>query len=569
MKFKQVTNEFGEIQYIETSLTGQDLLTTAKLNKGTAFTQEERAELRLLGKLPHHVETLDEQADRLYLQYIKKDTNLQKNIYLRSLHNHNETLFYKLLSKNLKEMLPVIYTPTVGEMVEEFSREFRRPRGLYISYPDRHRIDEILESRLNPVIDLIVMTDGEAVLGIGDQGIGGMEICIAKLNVYVLCGGINPARVLPIQIDVGTNNEKLLNDPMYLGWRHERLSGEQYDEMIDLLVAAIRRKFPNVFLHWEDFGRDNARRCLERYQKQMCTFNDDMQGTGVVTLAALLSAVNAAKMRLSDQKIVIFGAGTAGVGIADQVCDAMVHEGLTRKEAQSRFWLINRQGLLTTKTTELLDFQKPYLRPVEEMAGWSLANGVSVELYDVVNNVHPTILIGCSTQGGAFTHEVVTKMAEHTERPIIFPLSNPTAKAEARPAALLEWTQGRALIATGSPFDPVSFNGKNIRISQCNNAFVFPGIGMGVIVSKAKHLTDEMLWTACKTLSDCSPAKQDPAAPLLPDFSDVYDISKKIALVVANQARKEGLAQVDDNVDFEKIINASFWTPKYYPYKKI
>lgn len=555
-KFKQIIKE-GKILYIEINTLGQGLLTTPKLNKGSAFNQDERKNFRLRGKLPYAIETLEHQVTRIYQQFLKKGNDLQKHVYLRSLHDTNETLFYKLVSQHLAEMLPIIYTPTIGKAVEQFSHEFRRPRGLYIAYPDRGDIDEIIENRLNPEVDIIVMTDGEGVLGIGDQGIGGMDICIAKLLVYVLCGGANPHRLLPIQIDVGTNNEKLLSDPMYLGWRHPRLTGHEYDDMIERVVSAIQRKLPHVYLHWEDFGRENARRNLQRYHNKLCTFNDDMQGTGAVTLAALLTAIKKTKTRLTEQRVVIFGAGTAGTGIADQLCAGMIREGSSKEEALSRFWLVDKQGLLTEEMTDLTEFQRPYARHAVK----------AMDLATVVREVKPTVLIGCSSQSGAFTETIVKSMAAHVARPIIFPLSNPTEKVEATPLDLLHWTKGQVLIATGSPFASVEFQGKTYCIAQCNNALVYPGIGLGVVIAKAKRLSDAMLWQACKALSDYSADLEESDAALLPNFEAIHQISRRVALAVAEQARCEGLSQLSDSVDFSQCIENQFWLPQYYDYQ--
>jgi malate dehydrogenase (oxaloacetate-decarboxylating) len=559
-KFRSITDKNAKVLYLETNALGSTLLTTAKLNKGTAFTETERQQFRLLGKLPYSIESLQQQEMRAYQQFLKKENNLEKHLYLRSLHNSNEVLFYKLVSQHLTEMLPILYTPTVGKAVEQFSQEFQQPRGLYLSYPDKERISEILENRLNPEVDIIVMTDGEGVLGIGDQGIGGMDICIAKLMVYVLCAGVNPNRVLPLQIDVGTNNEHLLNDPMYLGWRHPRLIGEKYDEMIETVVSAIRKKLPRAYLHWEDFGRENARRNLERYHNQMCTFNDDMQGTGAVTLVALLAALKRTKIPLTEQRVVIVGAGTAGTGIADQLCAGMVREGLSEQEALSRFYLVGRHGLIYDSMANLTAFQKPYAQRLKAESMTPL------QLYDVVQRFKPTVLIGCSGQGGIFTEAIVKTMAAQIEYPIIFPLSNPTEKSEATPDDLLHWTEGRALIATGSPFGQVDFKGEKISIAQCNNALIYPGIGLGVLVAQASRLSEAMLWEACKALSSFASNTQDIKKALLPNFEDVQAISRCIALAVATQARREGLAKVNKSVNLAEEIERQFWTPEYVNY---
>lgn len=565
-KFSIVKNELGMVSHIETSLAGNELLGTPKLNKGCAFSYEEREALGLTGLLPPQIETLEQQAARMYMQFHEHHTCLGKNIYLNVLHDYNETLFYKLVSQHLEEMLPIVYTPTVGEAVQRFSAELRKPRGLYINYTDRNNIEKILDNRLPPEIDLSVVTDGEAVLGIGDQGIGGINISTAKLMVYTLCGGINPNRVLPIQLDVGTNNQHLLNDPMYLGLRQERITGQDYDDFIDAFVTAFNKKFPKAMLHWEDFGRDNARKILQRYRNQLCTFNGDMQGTGVVALSCILAGVVASGIPLQDHRIVILGAGTAGVGIADQILDALKRTGLSEQDARSKFWLIDKLGLLT-KNSSLLSFQSAYARDANDISSWELRQENVVGLYDVVKNVKPTILIGCSTVAGAFNEEIVKLMASEISRPIIMPLSNPTSLAEAKPDDLLQWTDGKAIIATGSPFPNVEYKGKWFRIAQSNNALAFPGIGLGAIVSRAKYLTDDMLWVATRALSECSPVHQDKMAPLLPKLANSKMVSMKVAKAVAEQARKEGIAQVSDDCDFDQALQHYTWDPKYYPYR--
>ena len=553
--------------WLETGSYGKSLLTLPQLNKGTAFTREERAAFDLEGKLPYQVETIEEQAARCYAQYSRFATDMEKNIYLKSLHMTNETLFYRLVSQHLDEMIPIVYTPTVGEAVQNYSQEYRRERGLYIAYPERDRIPELLKHRTNPNVDIIVATDAEGVLGIGDQGIGGMDIPVAKLMVYTLCGGLNPWRTLPIFLDAGTNNEKLLNDPFYLGWRHERVTGSEYDAFIEQFVEAVQQQFPGSFLHWEDFGRDNARRILEHYQTDLCTFNDDMQGTGAVTVSALLAACRASERDFTDQRIVIFGAGTAGAGIADQICAAMQMLGLSAEQARSRFWFIDRPGLLLSDMDDLMPFQVPYARDPAEVADWfKLADG-RIDLNEVIRQVRPTTLIGCSTQAGAFSPSVLNGMAASVKRPIIFPLSNPTALAEATPEAILEATDGRAMIATGSPFGTVTYNGTPRLIAQCNNALVFPGIGLGVVAIGAQQLTDNMLWAACQALSDTSPALQDPAAPLLPPLGHALEVSLQVAVAVAQQAIDDGVAQPPDEGDIVSCIEAIRWYPEYLPYQ--
>lgn len=545
--------------YIETELTGKHLMTVAQLNKGTAFSLEERQQFGLLGKLPSRIETLEEQTKRAYVQYQAYQSDLQKHIYLNNLHDKNQVLFYTLINDHLTEMIPYIYTPIIATAVQQFSREFRQSRGLYINYEDKDNIDKIFDNRSNPEIELIVVTDGEGVLGIGDQGIGSINIPIAKLMVYTLCAGINPLRTLPIYLDVGTSNPTHLNDPFYLGQRHPRIRGQEYDDFIARFVETIQRKFPKVFLHWEDFGRNNARRILDSYQHEICTFNDDIQGTGVVTLAAILAGVKQAGGNFNQQRIIIFGAGTAGTGIADQIYAALRRNGLNEKEARECFWLVDRPGLLTTNCEELTISQKPYARTANEVKHWQRTSDGRIDLAEVVKNIHPTILIGSSAQRGSFTKEIIQSMAQFVEQPIILPLSNPTEYAEAVPPDLLEWTNGKALIATGSPFPAVNYRGKEYRISQCNNAFAFPGIGLGVIATQARLLSDDMIWAACHALSD---TKTD---GILPSFNQAQETALNIAVAVAKQAIEEKLHRIEIKEDIVAHIKSMMWTAKYLP----
>jgi len=561
--FKIIHNDNGQIDHFETMLTGTQLLNSSQLNKGTAFTKQERETFKLLGRLPHRIETLEEQTSRAYQQYEQYPSPLRKNVYLYNLLHHNETLFYKLVGDHLPEMLPIIYTPTIGELIEKFNLEMNKLRGLFLSYEDRDHLEQIIDENLTDDIDLIVVTDGEGILGIGDQGVGGINICVGKLAVYTLCAGINPFRVLPIQLDVGTNNEKFLNDPLYPGWRHERLTGKAYDDFIDQFVSAVRKKSSNIFLHWEDFGKDNARKNLDRYRNEMCTFNDDMQGTAIVSLAAILAAMKASQQNLTEQRIVIFGGGTAGTGIADQIVNAMMQQGLSEEAARNQICLMGRKGLFLDTFTTLNPFQYIYAKPKSFTENWSVENPDNISLLETVKNFKPTILIGCSTVTGAFTEEMIKIMANTTEHPIIMPLSNPTSKAEAVPSDILKWTNGKALIATGSPFDPVELNGKTYRIAQCNNALAYPGLGLGIIASKAKHVTDNMLIAACHTLAAQSPMIHDKTAPLLPDFSDIKNLNNTIARAVVKQAIEDGMAEP---FDIEKAVQEKTWEPKYYPY---
>ncbi len=554
--------------YVETSLGGKPLLTTPQLNKGTAFSTEERDEFGLTGKLPACVETLEEQAERVYLQYQSYETPLQKNIYLNKIHDTNQVLFYKLVQDHTSEMLPILYTPTVSTAVQKFSREFHQARGLYISYEQRYQIEKILDNRSNPEIDLIVTTDGGGVLGIGDQGAGAMLIPVAKLMVYTICGGIHPLRTLPILLDVGTDNDVLLNDPLYLGWRHPRISGADYDEFMELFVRAVQKKFPQAFLHWEDFGRDNAHRILTRYRDEICSFNDDIQGTGATALSALLAAVSSINSTLDQQQFIIFGGGTAGIGITDQICKRLVDTGMPDAEARKHFWIIDRHGLTIEGMPNLTPAQQPYARNISDVANWPRNEQSVIDLVTTIAQVKPTVLIGCSAQGGAFNREVVSTMAQHTPRPIIFPLSNPTEKAEATPQELCNWTQGRALIATGSPFAVPQVAGRACPVAQCNNALVFPGIGLGVIAAKARRVTSDMLWAACVALNKCAPVHQNPDAPLLPALENARESAREIAIAVAEQARKEGMAGIAEDADIAACVDAEIWQPVYLPFKK-
>jgi malate dehydrogenase (oxaloacetate-decarboxylating) len=564
IKFDDKTEEY----YLETSIHGKLLLTVPQLNKGTAFTLRERLEFGLQGKLPTHIDTLAEQVERAYEQCTNYNSRLQQNIYLNNLHDKNQIVFYKLVSEHLAELLPIIYTPTVGDAVISFSRKYRQARGIYMSYPDREYLDQVLDNRSNPEIDIVVLTDGEAVLGIGDQGIGGMDIPIAKLMVYTLCGGINPNRAMPMVIDVGTDNQELLNDPDYLGWKHPRLRGKAYDDFMAHVVNTIRQKLPDAFIHWEDFGTKNARDLLERYREQFCTFNDDIQGTGATTLAAILAACKALKQKLTDQRIVIFGAGAAGCGIADQIAEGLVAEGLSAEDARKHIWLVDRPGLLVDDLADLRSCQLPYVRSGQEVADWHAEDLQNINFLDVVYNVKPTILIGCSAQGGAFTREVVQQMALGTKHPIILPLSNPTNRSEAEPENIMQWTQGKALIATGSPFAPVHYQGSVYEVAQCNNYRIFPGIGLGVIACKPSQLSRGMLLAACHALAESAPVLKNLAAPLLPGVENAESIAKRIAYAVGIQAINEGLCSITPSEELQQKILDNYWVPAYLPYRR-
>ncbi len=541
---------------------GSAVLATPTINRGTAFTYEERELLGLKGLLPTGVTTLEGQLRRVYAQYREQSNDLRKWVYLANLRDRNEVLFYRLLTEHISEMLPVVYTPTVGEAIERFSQEFRRTRGVYLSVDHPEDVETALRNTgLGPDdLDLLVATDSEGILGIGDQGVGGIEISIGKLAVYTAAAGIHPRRVLPVVLDMGTDNLKLLNDELYLGERHARVRDARYDTLIDAYVTAVQKLFPSAMLHWEDFGATNARRILNKYSSTCCTFNDDMQGTAAVVLAAAFSAVRAAGTRMRDQRIVIHGAGTAGLGIADMMRDQMIREGLSPQEATRRFYPLGRGGLLLDDAPNLLDFQQPYARPRGEVADWA-PPGATVGLTEVVARAHPTMLIGTSTQAGAFTEAIVRDMAAHVERPIIMPLSNPTSKAEALPADLLAWTGGRVLTATGSPFEPVTHDGTRYTIAQANNALVFPGLGLGVAVVKATRISDRMIAAAADAVAGLSDARTV-GASLLPPMTDLRTVSAAVAIAVARTAAEEGLTRVELHDPIQQV-HAAMWRPEY------
>lgn len=552
--------------YLETDIYGKALLTIPQLNKGTAFTMAERHAFNLLGKLPDQVETLNDQVARAYHQFLSYDEPINRNIFLNHIANTNQILFYKLISEHLEEMLPTIYTPIVGNAVEQFHKKFLQPRGIYISYGDLAYIDEILDNRSNKKIELIVISDGEGVLGIGDQGVGAMMIPIAKLMVYTAIGKINPSHTLPIMLDAGTNNKDLLDSPFYLGWRHPRISGKQYNEFIDTVIDTIKRKLPDVFLHWEDFGKINADRNLKVHREKICSFNDDIQGTGVVAVAAILAALRRSKQNMQDQRIVIFGAGAAGMGITDQIYKNLRRLGLSDTQAQQQFYLMGRNGLITEHTADIHHSQQPYVRSANEVATWDVVDINKIDLLEVVRHVKPTILIGCSAQPGAFNEAIIKEMAQHVEHPIIFPLSNPTERSEACPQDLIKWTDGRALVATGSPFAPVTYNGKTYTISQCNNFLAFPGLGLGILAVKATHVSDDMLWAASTALSDYT---HDSKHTLLPSISQSIEASRLVAIKVAQAAQAGGLAKINRDTSIEALVDKTCWNPHYLPYKLI
>ncbi len=542
---------------------GMDLLDTPLLNKGTAFTEEERNKFGLHGLLPPHIEMLEEQVVRAYEAYQQEENDLEQHIYLRALQDTNEVLFYRLLLDHIEEMTPIVYTPVVGQACQQFSHIYRRPRGLFVSYPLRDSIPTLLRNRPNPQVDVIVVTDGERILGLGDQGVGGLGIPIGKLSLYSLIGGIHPERTLPIVLDVGTNKPERLSDPEYLGWRHERINGQEYFDFVDRFVQAVKQELPQTCLQWEDFATPHARPILERYRDQLLTFNDDIQGTAAVAVGAILGAVKVTGKSLKDQQIVMFGAGSAGIGVADGLRAAMEAEGLSEQDARSRFWFVDKDGLLHSGRKDLSPEQSSYAQPEERVSGWPRTSNGHVGLADVIGNIEATILIGLSTAGGAFTEAIVREMARKVERPIIFPLSNPTTKSEAKADDLIRWTDGRALVATGSPFAPVSYGGRIIPIAQCNNVYIFPAIGLGVVASGARRVTDAMMLAAARTLAESSPASKNSSASLLPPLTDIRRVAAEIAIAVGLEAQREGLAPNATEEELRQRVARNQWTPAY------
>ncbi|MDY6484991.1 NAD-dependent malic enzyme [Acinetobacter faecalis] len=547
---------------------GNTLLELPLLNKGSAFSDEERTTFNLNGLIPRVVETIEEQSQRSYQQYSAFDEAINKHIYLRNIQDTNETLFYHLVENRLSEMLPIIYTPTVGEACQRFSDIYRRHRGMFISYSDRDQIDEILHNVNKKNVKVIVITDGERILGLGDQGIGGMGIPIGKLSLYTACGGISPAYTLPITIDVGTNNEELLNDPIYMGLKHPRIRGEEYYNFVDKIIAAIQRRWPKVLIQFEDFAQVNAMPLLNKYRDKVCCFNDDIQGTAAVSVGSLIAASRAAGKQLKDQVVTFLGAGSAGCGIAEQIVSQMVAEGLTDEQARKRVLMVDRFGLVTHKQPDLLDFQSKLAQNNDDVSAWA-STGEIITLLDVVKNAKPSVLIGVSGQPGLFTEEVIRTLAQHCERPIILPLSNPTSRVEAVPADIIKWTEGRALIATGSPFEPVEYEGKAFNISQCNNSYIFPGIGLGVLAVGATRVTESMLMASSNALADCSPKLQNIDADLLPDLNEIQKVSKIIAFKVAKAAMEAGVAPIISDDLLNKEIENNFWKPEYRDYKRV
>ncbi|MEC6906731.1 NAD-dependent malic enzyme [Photobacterium piscicola] len=546
---------------------GPILLETPLLNKGSAFSIEERMFFNLEGLLPEAIESIEEQTDRAYQQYQKFDNDMDKHIYLRNIQDTNETLFYRLVENHITEMMPIIYTPTVGSACEDFSNIYRRGRGLFISYPNRDRIEDMLNNASRQNVKVIVVTDGERILGLGDQGIGGMGIPIGKLSLYTACGGISPAYTLPVVLDVGTNNPQRLSDPMYMGWRHARITGAEYDNFVDDFIQAVKHRWPEALIQFEDFAQKNAMPLLERYKDKVCCFNDDIQGTAAVTVGSLLAACKAAGTKLSDQRVTFLGAGSAGCGIAEAIIAQMVADGITDTQARSQVFMVDRWGLLVENMPNLLNFQQALVQKNTNIEDWELSD-TNISLLDVMRNAKPTVLIGVSGVPGLFSEEVIREMYAHCPRPIIFPLSNPTSRVEATPFDLIHWTEGNALVATGSPFDPVVYEGKTYPIVQCNNSYIFPGIGLGVLAVNARRVTSEMLMESSRALAECSPLAIHGEGPLLPGLEDIQKVSRKIAFAVAKKAVEQHKAPKNSDERIREKIDANFWKSEYRRYKR-
>ena len=548
--------------------SGPALLETPLLNKGSAFSREERIDFNLTGLLPPRYETISEQLDRAYRQYSSYHEAINKHIYLRGIQDNNETLFYALVSQYLEEMMPIIYTPTVGDACEQFSDIYRSSRGLFLAWEERGQIDDILRNATKDNVKVIVVTDGERILGLGDQGIGGMGIPIGKLSLYTACGGISPAYTLPVMLDVGTNNEALLNDPMYMGARHPRVSEDEYDEFIELFMRAAERRWPGVLIQFEDFAQANAMPILNRYRERFCCFNDDIQGTAAVTLGTLLAACRVTGKPLKEHRIAFVGAGSAGCGIAEMLIRQMVEEGLSDEAARRQVFMVDRHGLITEGMSGLQDFQRCLAQNKADLADWS-CEGDWASLDEVAAQARPTILIGVSGQPGLFTESVIQSMTENSDTPIIFPLSNPVSRAEATPENIIRWTDGKAIIATGSPFQPVSHNGESYRIAQCNNSYIFPGIGLGVLAVRANRVTDEMLLASSKILAEASPRASGTGKDLLLPLQQITEVSRSIAFAVAKVAQEQGHALKISDAQLHARIDQIFWTPHYRHYKRI
>ncbi|MBF0297617.1 MAG: NAD-dependent malic enzyme [Oligoflexia bacterium] len=565
MKFCTKFDSISGKKYISIDTKGQAVLTNAIINKGSAFTKKEREELDLQGLLPPAVSSMKIQLERTYENYQANANNLQKYIYLTALQDRNETLFYRLLFEHIEEMMPIVYTPVVGEACCKFSHIYRKPKGLYINYNDKDQIEKILYNSNITNPSIIVVTDGERILGLGDQGTGGMGISIGKLCLYTLCAGVAPSGTLPIMLDVGTDNEERLADPLYMGLRHKRIRGEAYQEFIDKFVAAIQKIYPNVVLQWEDFLKENALKQLARFRDKLCTFNDDIQGTAGVVVSGFYGALRITGKAMKDQRVLIAGAGASAQGISDLIVSALMEEGLTKEEAIKRIWTTDSKGLVTKDRPKLEEFKATYARAVDEISNYKCSNHSKITLEEVILNAKPTILIGTSGTPGNFSKEVVTAMTKVNERPIIFPLSNPTSKAECTPEDAIVWSEGKAIVATGSPFDPVLFNGKKYRIGQCNNAFIFPGVGLGIIVAGATRVTDGMFLEAAKALASQVTEQDISVNAVFPELKRIRECSKFVACATIRRAVKDGFADSEILENMEKAVENAMWFPSYLP----
>lgn len=561
--------QLGADKVIRTHLTGFGLLMNPRLNKGTAFTEEERDAFSLHGLVPPHIGTLENQRERRRIALRNRGSSFGKYRLMRDLQDNDETLFYSFIEHNVEELLPIVYTPAVGEGCQRFSEIWRKPRGLFLSYPNKKRIEQILSHPRYNDIRCIVVSDGERILGLGDQGAGGMGIPIGKMALYTALGGIPPEHCLPILLDVGTDNEALLHDPIYIGWRHERIRGQEYDDFVETFVSAVERRWPHILLQWEDFAGVNASRLLERYRDRLCTFNDDIQGTAAVTTATILAAVHATGIPLHQQTIAMFGSGSAGIGIINLLISAMKEQGLSEAEARKRIFAFNRYGLIVEGCRGIRPEQQQLVRKREDVEGWQLSGGEDISLLDVVRNAKVTVLAGVSAQPGAFTEEIVREMVRHTDRPVIFPLSNPTSKSEADPADLLRWSDGRALVGSGSPFPSVEVNGRMVRISQINNSYIFPGLALGILVSKAERVTDNMIMAAAKTLAALSPARNDKNDALLPPIAESRKVGMIVGEAVAHQAVADGVAEPANGGSVKQRIKEYMWEAVYLPYQRV
>jgi malate dehydrogenase (oxaloacetate-decarboxylating) len=561
-------------KFIETSLMGLGLLNTPMFNKGTAFPESERDEFSLHGLLPPHVGTLDDQLERRLRAFRALHDDFSRYTLMRDLQDVNETLFYAMVTRNIEEMLPVVYTPAVGEGCQRFSEIWRRPRGVFLSYPNRARMETILNHARYDGVRCIVVSDGERILGLGDQGAGGMGIPIGKLALYTALAGIHPLHCLPVLLDVGTDNLERIADPMYIGWRHERVRGAEYDKFVDAFVRVVRKRWPHVLLQWEDFAGNNAARLLERYRDTLPSFNDDIQGTAAVAVATLLAAVKVTGLPFTEQRFVVYGFGSAGLGITNLLRQALVAEGLSDEAARARFYAVDKDGLLIEGMKGMSREQAAFARAGREVQeGPRGEKGVGLK--DVVERARPTVLIGVSGQAGAFNEEVVRAMVRGLDqeyegravRPVILPLSNPTSRCEASPADVIQWTDGRAIVGTGSPFGPVDFGGKTLKIAQTNNSYIFPGLALGIMSSRAKRVSEGMTMAAAKALAALSPTQQDPNGALLPPLESLRDVSMSVAVAVGRQAQSEGLAEIKGDA-FNEAVRANVWEPVYLPYRR-